>query len=43
MASDEDAVIVHLAVSDLLTSVFLLMNRMNDLLYKGHYFWYDIT
>ena len=43
MTSDEDAVIVHMAVSDLLMGIFLSIIRVKDLLYKGHYFWYDIT
>ena len=41
--SSQDAVVIHLAVSDFLMGVFLSVIRVTDLLYKGDYFWYDVT
>ena len=41
--SRQDAVLIHLTVSDFLMSVFLSIIGVTDLQHKGEYFWYDVT
>ena len=42
-ASSQDVVVLHLTFSDFLMGVYLSINGITDLMYKGEYFWYDVT